>query len=269
MEMLGLPSWPLCRLVLLLYITGGFSSLHELLEELKGPMEVDDYTYHDPQKTISPHIEPLQQAVDILTGNTNQISATAFEKNGDPCDALESAFLLAQQQVIEKELEKINSILCAPCSCTLCCTGPKSDDLQEYFEIPLSEHELVQFDLNRIEDNRTITTTAPEAEKKWPFYKDSPALFHWSSGWSLILPKESSCPNLSKEGRCKIYENRPYVCKKPQIFSYVLEKQNDKLIKQEKLLAITDCPYVKNLKEEIAKYGRLCGLEVVFSRNKI
>lgn len=269
LELLGHPSWPLCRLTLLVFVTGGFSTLREVLDELNGPIDIGECTYLDPQKTISPHIESLNLAASTILERSNEKHTAVFDLDGNPCDLLESAILIAQQQVIEKELEQINSILCAPCSCTLCCTGPGSDDLQDYFEIPLSSNEVSLFNIKRIENERTISTTACEAEKRWPFYSHAPAIFHWSNGWSLILPKDSVCPNLTMEGKCKIYGKRPYVCRKPQIFCYVVEKQKEMLVKQEKILAVTDCPYVKDLKEEIANYGRLCGLEVVFSRNKL
>ncbi len=263
------PAWPLCRLTILLFVTGGFSSLENVIDELPRPVDTGECVYPDPGTILAVHLEAIAGAVDHICNPSISDMAQVLDETGKPCDPLEAAVLVAQQEVISKELEEINSILCGPCDCTLCCTGPKADDRHDYFEIPLADKETDFFELKRIENDRTLFTTAQLAEKEWEFFRHAPALFHWSSGWSLVLPKNSSCPNLSPDGLCKIYSNRPTVCRKPQIFSYVIEKQGNQLIKREKLLAVTDCPYVNELKEEIAEYGRLCGLEVLFSRNKI
>ena len=96
----------------------------------------------------------------------------------------------------------------------------------------------------------------------------------------MILPKDTQCPTLDiSTGCCRIYPHRPEVCRRPQIFSYVLEHAPDldieydgrvlpTYIKQNKLLAVWDCPYVKILKDEIAQYAEICGLEPIFRENK-
>lgn len=85
----------------------------------------------------------------------------------------------------------------------------------------------------------------------------------------------SSCPNLeSQTGRCTVYIDRPKVCRRPQIFSYILEPvtgEDGEIIAQRlrrTLLAIIDCPYVEVLQEEIAAYAAACELNLVIKRNK-
>ena len=46
------------------------------------------------------------------------------------------------QAVLRRELEEINSLLCGPCRCNLCCVGPEADMRQSFFEIPLSPAEI-------------------------------------------------------------------------------------------------------------------------------
>ena len=88
------------------------------------------------------------------------------------------------------------------------------------------------------------------------------------------MPKSSHCPNLEAEqGRCLIYANRPEVCRRPQIFPYILEKETGSGPQpvyrlRNSLLAVVDCPYVSMLKDEIAAYGAACELDVIFTRNK-
>jgi hypothetical protein len=60
----------------------------------------------------------------------------------------------------------------------------------------------------------------------------------------------------------------------PQIFPYLLERAAidkggmETYILRNKILAVWDCPYVKEYKEEIATYAELCGLEPLFRQNK-
>ncbi len=268
LTMMETPAWPLSRLVLLIFLTGDFESFQKALAEIEGPIDTGEILYKHPKDVISSHINAIEDAADIIAGK-KPLGKTVLTAEGQPCDAFEAALLLAQQEIISKELEEINSLLCGPCSCALCCTGPTDQHEQTYFEIPLAEDEIELFNLDKIENSMTLSSTCSEAEKEWDFLKQGPALYHWANGWSLILPKNSSCPNLSQDNYCKIYANRPNVCKKPQIFSYVVEKQGENLVKQEKLLAILDCPYVKELKDSIGEYGRKCGLEVVLTKNKM
>ncbi len=76
-----------------------------------------------------------------------------------------------------------------------------------------------------------------------------------------------------------MYRDRPGVCRKPQIFSYVLEEIQAAVgdtgkapipafTAQKKILAVWDCPYVQELRDEIGAYAQICDLEPVFKTNK-
>jgi Fe-S-cluster containining protein len=97
-------------------------------------------------------------------------------------------------------------------------------------------------------------------------------MVHWQHGWSLILPRSSRCPNLAADGRCQIYSDRPEVCRRPQIFPYVLEPFTDEAGPgwriRRSLLAVLDCPYVRLLQDEIAGFAAASELDLVFRRNK-
>jgi Fe-S-cluster containining protein len=113
-----------------------------------------------------------------------------------------------------------------------------------------------------------------------PFYKNEMALYHWQNGWSLILPEGSICPKLLADTkRCMIYKKRPEVCRKPQMFSYVLEKTSDTAKRSDgelipvymarnKVLAVWDCPYVRRYQDEIGAYVEMSGMEPVFKKSK-
>ncbi|MDH3393938.1 MAG: YkgJ family cysteine cluster protein, partial [Desulfobulbaceae bacterium] len=207
------------------------------------------------------------------------------DEEGNPLDPMEALALYVGQQLLTRELEAINSLLCAPCGCTLCCTGPDDRQQQDFFEIPLRENEPTLFALPQVDNTESRKATPydepPLINQDQPFYKaDSAALYHWRSGWSLILPRHTSCPHLAPEsGHCTIYPQRPDVCRRPQIFAYALERDQNAdveidgrvvpgFIGRSKLLAIWDCPYVKRFQKQIGEYADSCGLEPVFKENK-
>ena len=43
---------------------------------------------------------------------------------------------------------------------------------------------------------------------------------------------------------------------------------DDRQVLRQSLLAVVDCPYVRQLQEEIAAYAAACELEMVFRHNK-
>ena len=106
-------------------------------------------------------------------------------------------------------------------------------------------------------------------------------LYHWENGWSLILPESSVCLHLARDTKkCMVYIKRPEVCRKPQIFAYVLEKTSDTAKRSDgvlipvymarnKVLAVWDCPYVRKFQDEIGSYAEMSGLEPVFKKSKI
>lgn len=280
--LLAQPVLPLARLLQLLYLTAPFAKVADILPQLTEAIDTGAVVYSDPVALLSPYL-PVLQLIEHIK-NSTPLPCAIFNEQQQGLDILEAIDLWIAQQIVTAELEQINSLLCGPCGCTLCCTGPGESMTQLFFEIPLTETETALFDLQRIDTgesrgHKAMDTSAIMVAGR-PFYAAGPALIHWQQGWSLILPKESACPNLHREtGACRVYGDRPGVCRKPQIFSYVLEEiQTDAgdtgevpiptFTAQKKILAVWDCPYVQELKDEIAAYAQICDLEPVFKRNK-
>jgi len=197
------------------------------------------------------------------------------EPDGTPADRITALDCWIGHRVLVRELEEINGRLCGPCRCDLCCTGPAGG--QYFFEIPLADEELPLFDmLEHVDQPAGRATTAYEEPcleiHGRPFYdRATPCIVSWRTGPSLILPRGSRCPHLAG-GRCAVYPDRPEVCRRPQIFSYLLEPDAPtgptRFTVRRTLLAVWDCPYVRGLEDAIAEYGRLCGLETLFRSNK-
>ncbi len=271
------PVLPLVSMVQFLFMTGPFTKVSEVIDEMPAPIETGYATYEDPQKLLRRHqpaLELLERVKSSAEPDFEVVSA-----QGEPVDAMTAVSAVIMQQILTDELEEINSLLCAPCNCRLCCIGPDSSMQQDFFEIPLRDEEPSFFAADRLDTTASRAHCSmdeePLLEKNVPFYKrNEPALVHWQNGWSLILPKSTTCPNLElAQGRCQVYADRPEVCRRPQIFPYIVEKLDSKGEKplyrlRQSLLAIVDCPYVGVLQDEIAAYGAACELEVLFKQNK-
>lgn len=267
------PALPLVSMVQFLYLTGPFATVAEVIDEMPEPIETGYTLYEHPQELLRNHLANLSLLERFKTGEDSQ--EQVVDESGEPVDSMSALTALVSQRIMEDELEVINSALCGPCGCTLCCIGPDRTMMQEFFEIPLQDEEVGLFSIARHDnaDSRNCQAMADEALQVdgAPFYKRSvPELFHWRNGWSLILPRESSCPGLEENGRCRVYSTRPQVCQKPQIFSYVLEETGHQVQYRlrNSLLAIIDCPYVQVLQDEIAAYAAACELELVLKGNK-
>jgi len=297
-EILGLlkqPVLPLVNMVEFLYLTGPFKKINEVLNRLTKPVELEGVKFNKPQHVLKPY-ETVLQEFEVVKGEKKLSSPLPFivDEKQKPVAKRQALELWIKQHILSKELEKINSTLCGPCGCVLCCTGPNSkfDALsgfkgkmkQEFFEIPLGDSETDIFSIARIdtEDSRSLTAQSnpPLQLDQKPFYKNETALYHWQNGWSLILPEGSICSQLSQDTkRCRVYEKRPDVCRKPQIFPYVLEKTADTAKRSDgefipvymarnKVLAVWDCPYVRKYQDEIGGYTEMSGLEPIFKKSK-
>lgn len=277
------PILPLVRLVQLLYLACPFSSIESILNDLVEPIETNAVTYENPAELLRPYLDILKE-FEALKAPPAPPDRLIVKSRREEVAFFEALELWVSHQVLTRELEEINSLLCGPCKCTLCCIGPSHALLQDFFEIPLSPSEMALFTVHRVDtaESRQSTANAEPAliRDGLPFYQTSSSLYHWRTGWSLILPRHSICPNLDKgQGICRIYSDRPEVCRRPQIFSYMLERRPDldrqvdgrilpAFCRQRKLLAIWDCPYVRELKDAIAGYAEMCELEPVFKENK-
>lgn len=289
------PVLPLVNMVQFLYLTGPFETIREVLGRLTKAVELEGVLYENPQQLLKPYGAFLEEFA-VIKGKKKPSVALPFiiNEKDEPVARRQALELWIRQQVLSRELETINSLLCGPCGCVLCCTGPNSrfDEAagfkgrmrQEFFEIPLADSEVNLFALNRVdtEDSRTRTARSepPLQLEQAPFYKHDMAMYHWENGWSLILPAGSSCSHLAPETkRCMIYAKRPEVCRKPQIFAYILEKTADAAKRSDgvlipvymarnKVLAVWDCPYVRRFQQEIGAYAEMGGLTPVFRKSK-
>ncbi len=273
------PIWPLCRLTLMLYLTSPYLEINQVLCELPDTIELDGIIYSEPKELLISYLNELSY-IEVIKKHDSpkrDLLPKIISEEGKELDILETSIYFIQQNVLEKELESINSCLCKPMNCIICCTGPDDKASQEFFEIPLLENELELFDVEIKETPDSIATTPYDEPYLFvsgkPFYLNPITIYRWSYGYSLILPRGSRCPNLDTQGRCLIYEKRPQTCRKPQIFSKVIDKDiKDKDCfwqLRRAILAITDCPYVLALKDEITLYADKNDLDCIFMQNKI
>jgi len=295
LERLKKPVLPLVNMVQFLYLTGPFASIEEVVSRLTKSVELEGVEYENPQQMLRLY-EVFLQEFEVLKGKKKLSVSLPFIVNEkqEPVVKRQALELWIKQQILSRELEPINSLLCEPCGCVLCCTGPNSEFdeaagykgrmKQKFFEIPLAENEIDLFSAERIDTEQSCAMTSQSETslqiQQAPFYEHQMALYHWKNGWSLVLPEGSVCPHLSPETKkCLVYVKRPAVCRKPQIFAYVLEKTADTAKRSDgalipvymarsKVLAIWDCPYVRKFQDLIGAYAEMSGLEPVFKKNK-
>lgn len=265
-------------MVQFLFLTGEFHTVAEVIAELPQPIETGYTVYEQPQQLLAPFVDTLHPLHQLKSGQAT--FDTIVTPQGEPVDQMTAVSAIIAQQALTIELEAINSAFCAPCGCTLCCVGPEPEMEQHFFEIPLDESETALFPVSRINTERSRRHHSMDEEplriKSLPFYSGSKtSLVLWQDGWSLILPTTARCPNLEeRSGRCQVYPERPDVCRRPQIFPYMLERISPRnspqqhFMLRQSLLAVVDCPYVNLLKDEIAAYAAACELEMIFKENK-
>jgi len=267
----------------MLFLSGPFQTMAEVVAELTEEITTGTINYSNPKEALTPFLAAMAPYERLKNPQPPaRIILSATGKGVDPLTAISS---WVDQNVLQQELETINSLLCGPCHCRLCCIGPQNDMRQLFFEIPLNPAEITFFSTEQTDNETsrhcTSNTEPPFKINHKPFYHcQTPQLIHWQQGWGLILPPETSCPNLdNSNGGCTIYPQRPEVCRRPQIFAYALEPfpshdseyEGQKLTayrQRNTLLAIWDCPYVQQFQDEISNYGQLCELEVIFKKNK-
>ena len=275
LALLRQPVLPLVGIVQFVYWTGDFATVDEVIAQLPQDIETSYALYRDPARDLAPYVDLFQPLVGLKAGTPS--AERVIDLDGLPVDAMTATGALIAQRILSRELERINSLLCAPCGCTLCCVGPEKDMAQAYFEIPLQPGEIDLFPVERIESaqsqsHRTGDEPPLQIGGRDFFDRPDPVLLRWQPGWSLILPTASQCPNLEPSGRCQVYPDRPQVCRRPQIFPYVVEPvdgQDQPAFRlRQTLLAVVDCPYVRLLQEEIGAYAAACELEMLFRHNK-
>lgn len=264
----------------MLFITGPFTAMEELLAELPGEIDTSGISYHNPAQVLEPFLDDLRIYERLKTPQPP--ARVILSPEGEPLEPMTAIDAWVSQNILSRELEEINSQLCGPCACSLCCTGPEETMAHDYFEIPLRATETDLFYLPSHDWAASRTTTAGASPEliinNQPFWHQQ-CLINWQSGWSMILPTATTCPHLDlKHGGCRIYNKRPDVCRRPQIFAYMLEEQGEEreidghrlpvFFRQNKILAIWDCPYIQTFQEEIGHYADLCEMEIIFKKNK-
>lgn len=295
LALLKKPVMPLVGMVQFLYLTGPFETVGDVLNRLTKPVELEGVIFENPRLILIQYSAFLNE-FEVIKGKRKPAAVLPFIVNekDEPVAKRQALEVWIKQQILSQELATINSKLCGPCGCALCCAGPnsgfeaaagfKGKMKQEFFEVPLEDSEVDLFSLGRVdtEESRaqTVQSNPPLHLDRKPFYRCGAKLIHWENGWSMILPQGSVCPRLSEESKkCRIYAKRPLVCRKPQIFAYILEKtactakRSDGVLipvymARNKILAVWDCPYVRKFQDEIGNYAELSGLEPVFKKSK-
>lgn len=290
------PLVPLTFLVSHLFLTTSLRSVEDAVSKIKDNIALEGVVYRNPRSILNDYLDVLEPYEKLKRGELKTGQRLVVDRDMKPLDPLAGIILEIKQEMVRRELSRINSALCAEHHCIICCCGPIEGEENLYFELPLADEELRVFDLPRIDLPPTRATNAstepPCLVDGQAFYAGPPALYRWREGWSLILSRGSLCPNLNVDtGRCLAYSERPEVCRLPQIFPVVLEKVFDPaavarltaannlpmerlsdkdhyFVAQEKILAVWDCPYVQAHKKDIVRFAELSSLEPVFRKNK-
>ncbi|MCI5223110.1 MAG: hypothetical protein D3924_10650 [Candidatus Electrothrix sp. AR4] len=285
LDLLKQPVLPLVSMLQFLFqLSGPQAKIEDIISEMPEPVETAHAVYPHPGNLLRRHLDLLRLLEgDVDSREMGTIELQVVDEASQPLDAMTACAAMISQRILEDELEVINSLLCALCNCTLCCVGPDKAMRQDFFEIPLREQETELFSLTRHDTvtSRSNLAINPDMDDDTlringhPLYQNAnqgtdPELFRWRNGWSMILPKESSCPALEQNGRCGVYSSRPQVCRRPQIFSYILERTEEpkQYMLRNSLLAVTDCPYVQLLQGEIVAYASACELDCILRENK-
>ena len=121
------PVLPLVHMVQFLYLRSPVGTIEEVLGLLTKPVELENVLYENPPDLLRPYGSFLQE-FEILKGRRKPASALPFIVNekDEPVAKRQALELWIRQQILSRELETINSLLCGPCGCVLCCTGPNS-----------------------------------------------------------------------------------------------------------------------------------------------
>lgn len=277
LRLLRHPVRPLLSIVEFILLTGGFATVEEVLALLPESIETETAHYKNARRYLQPYVGELERCHNGIADQGFGIPIV-LDGDGEPVDSAAAKRALLAQQILEKELEAINSLLCGAHTCTLCCTGPDAAMQQEYFDIPLQAGEETLFpDLGWLQSGQANAATQEldVLAVTWQKAQSGAVLARHRQGTSLVLARLGRCPALDGQGRCSIYAKRPKVCRKPQIFPYLLEQEQGcgpegrpvyRL--RNTLLAVMDCPYVQQLQDDIALYAAASELELVFRHNK-
>ncbi len=296
LELLKRPLVPLTFLVSRLFLTTTLPTIEEAVSRLKENILLDGVLYEDPKAILSDYLDALRPYERFKSGGLRKPELIVVDGDKNLLDPLAGVILGVKQEMMRRELALINSALCGLHHCTICCRGPLEEEENTFFELPLREEEIGLFDLPGVDTPPSRSTNAfaapPYEVDGQAFYTRPSAIYRWRERWGMVLTKGSFCPNLDAEsGRCRVYAQRPEVCRLPQIFPMVLEEFFDPetvaslasahdvdlaglrdtdhyYVLQDKILAVWDCPYVREYRDEIIRFAELSSLEPVFRQNK-
>ncbi len=295
-RLLRTPVSPLMSFVTAIFFAGRHRDIGQLINEIPNSLTIKGVKYERAKETLNEYLDILCRQNVLKAGKSLKPDKIVVDLEMKLVDPLKAVVFDVKHSVIARELEKINSLLCQDHGCAECCCGPHNSHRDCFFELPLSPDDLELFQIHRVDTEYTRSTHAfaepnPVFEGK-EFYAYPPAVYRWEKGWSLILPRDTYCPNLDvKKGRCTIYQKRPEVCRLTQIFPLVLDRhydpkavsrlaqtsglglsdlkdKNNIYVAQNAVLGVLDCPYVRELEQEIVDYAALSGLKACFRQNK-
>ena len=158
LQALRKPVLPLVSIVQFLYLTGDFATPQEIVAQMPVDIETGYTVYQDAASDLAPYLDLLAPFAALKAGKPMQ--QLVIDSAGNPLDPTTATSALVAQSILSRELERINSLLCAPCHCTLCCVGPDVSMSQAYFEIPLGDDEVGSFALEQVDNAGSRCTTA-------------------------------------------------------------------------------------------------------------
>ena len=271
LEVLKRPLWPLIKLIQVLYLAGEYRDLKALFNDLPGEIELENGPYDNIQRRLNEYSDLIEGMLEPFYLDHDVPKVLLGDETLPPHEAYTAQL---RQKLIERELEGVNSLLCSPMGCDLCCVGPRDDEKNLFFDIPLKMEEVDTIGITTFDTPLTRSSSPYDEQslsiEKRPFYELGPVVITWRTGPSMILPRGERCPKLSRDVRCTIYPQRPWTCRRPPIFSYVLDRTgaDGDFSLENKLLAIIECPIVQELKREIHLYASLNELDLVITRNR-
>ncbi len=295
-KLLKRPVSPLMFFLTLIFFAGDYQDIGQLIDEIPDQLTIKGLTYEKVRQIFGEYLDILRRQNALKPKKDLKVERIVIDPDMRLIDLRRAIALSIKHSIVARELGKINSLLCPRYKCVECCRGPHNHHKDYFFELPLSPDEISLFNVPRVDNASTRSSHAfaepsPVFEGK-EFYLHPPAIYNWNKGWSLILPRETYCPNLDVEkGKCIIYQKRPEVCRLPQIFPLVLERHYDPkavsrfsetlrlspsdlkdshniYIAHNGILGILDCPYVREFQHEIVDYAALSGLKAFFRRSK-
>ena len=120
LHLLRHPARPLLSIVNFFLHTGEFADPEAVLAELPDPLATESAAYDAPRQWLAPYLDEIRRFAAPPAGGEAPDLPVVLDEAGRPLPLLEAADALTAQRVLERELERINSLLCGARRCTLC-----------------------------------------------------------------------------------------------------------------------------------------------------